>query len=45
MEDIKLVILLLYVDDIFLPGDEELITYERRRLSIEFEMKYLSMMH
>ena len=38
-------ILLLYVDDLFLIGEEELIKYERRRLSTEFEMKYLGMMH
>ena len=39
MEDIKLVILLLYVDDLFLTGEEELITDARRRLTTEFEMK------
>ena len=37
--------LLLYVDDLFLIGDEELIIDTRRRLSTEFEMKYLGMMH
>ena len=38
-------ILLLYVDDLFLTGDEELITDIRRRLATEFEMKNLGMMH
>ena len=37
--------LLLYVDDLFLTGKDELIKYARRRLAIEFEMKYLGMMH
>ena len=36
--------LLLYVDDLFLIGEEELIKYERRRLDIELEIKYLGMM-
>ena len=40
-----LVILTLYVDDLFLIGDEELIKDARRRLAIEFKMKYLGMMH
>ena len=33
--------LLLYVDDLFLIGKEELIKDARRRLVFEFEMKYL----
>ena len=37
--------LLLYVDDLFLTGKEELIKYARRRLVVEFEMKELGMMH
>ena len=45
VEDGRPVILLLYVDDLFLTGDEELITYARRILDTEFEMKYLEMMH
>ena len=36
--------LLLYVDDLFLIGKEELIKYARRRLASEFEMKDLGMM-
>ena len=39
------VMLLLYVDDMFLAGEDELIKYEKRRLSTEFEMKDLGMMH
>ena len=39
------VILLLYVDDLFLIGEEELITDAKRRLATEFEMKDLGIMH
>ena len=39
------VILLLYVDDLFLTGKEELIKDARRRLATDFEMKDLGMMH
>ena len=45
MKDEIPVILLQYVDDLFQIGEYELITYEKRRLSIEFEMKDLGMMH
>ena len=38
-------ILLLYVDDLFLIGDEELITDSKRKLAAEFEMKDLGPMH
>ena len=37
--------LLLYVDDLFLIGKEELIKVARRRLATEFKMKELDMMH
>ena len=37
--------LLLYVDDLFLIGKEELIKVTRRRLVAEFEMKDMGMMH
>ena len=37
--------LLLYVNELFLKGKEELINYSRRRLAVEFEMKDLGMMH
>ena len=39
------VMILLYVDDLFLTGKEELIKDARRRLVVEFEMKDLGMMH
>jgi hypothetical protein len=39
------VILLLYVDDLFLTGDEKIIIESKRKLVEEFEMKYLGMMH
>ena len=35
--------LLLYVDDLFLIGEEELIINASRRLDTKFEMKYLGM--
>ena len=37
--------LLLYVDDLFIIGKEELIKYARRRLAVKFEIKDLGMMH
>jgi hypothetical protein len=39
------VILLLYVDDLFLTGEEKLITECKKRLASEFEMKDLCLMH
>jgi hypothetical protein len=39
------VIQILYVDDIFLTGDEGLIAWCKRELTSEFEMKYLVLMH
>jgi hypothetical protein len=38
-------ILLLYVDDLFLIGEEKLITECKKKLSLEFEMKDLGLMH
>jgi hypothetical protein len=38
-------ILLLYVDDLFLTGEEKLITDCKKKLVAEFEMKYLGLMH
>ena len=38
-------ILLLYVDDLFMTGDEKLILDSKRKLAAEFEMKDLSTMH
>ena len=40
-----LVMLLLYVDDVFLIGKEELFKYARRRLATEFKLKDLGIMH
>ena len=39
------VILLLYVNDLFLTSKGELFKYARRRLAIEFKMKDLGIMH
>jgi hypothetical protein len=39
------VILLLYVDDLFLTGEENLIIECKQRLAAEFEMKDLGLMH
>jgi hypothetical protein len=39
------VILLLYVDDLFLKGEESLITNCKKKLAVEFEMKDLGLMH
>ena len=38
-------ILMLYVDDLFLTSEDELIEYAKRRLTIDFRMKDLEMMH
>ena len=37
--------LLLYVDGMFPTGEDEIIKDENRRLSIEFKIKYLGMIH
>jgi hypothetical protein len=39
------IILILYVDDIFLTGYEGIIAWCKRELTLEFEMKYLGLMH
>ena len=39
------VILLLYVDDLFVTGEDGLIDDMKRKLSADFEMKDLGMMH
>jgi hypothetical protein len=41
----QLVILILYVDDLFLTGDEELIAWCKRELTLEFKMKDIGLMH
>ena len=38
-------ILLLYMDDMFLTGEEKLILDSKRKLAVEFEMKDLDTMH
>ena len=38
-------ILVLYVDDLFLTGDEKLIEHCKSNLAVEFEMKDLGLMH
>ena len=38
-------ILLLYVDDLFVTGEDGLIADTKRKLIAEFEMKDLGMMH
>ena len=43
--DRRPMMLLLYVDDLFLTVEDELIEDAKRRLATEFEMKYLGMMH
>jgi hypothetical protein len=41
----ELKILLLYVDDLFLTREENLITKSKKKFAAEFEMKYLGLMH
>ena len=43
--DDRLMILLLYVDDLFLTGEEKLISECKKKLAAKFEMKDLGMMH
>ena len=45
VEDGRPVMLLLYVDDLFLTGEDELIVDAKMKLATEFEMKDLGMMH
>ena len=45
VEEENPVILLLYVDDLFVTGDDGLIADTKRKLVAEFEMKDLGMMH
>ena len=44
VEDVP-VILLLYVDDLFLTGNEKQIMESKKKLAEEFEMKDLGLMH
>ena len=45
VEDDKSMMLLLYVDDLFVTGMDGLIVDMKRNLVAEFEMKDLGMMH
>ena len=45
VEDGRPMMLLLYVDDLFLTRVKELIVDAKRKISTRFEMKYLGMMH
>ena len=45
VEEGNLVILLLYVADLFVIGEDGLIADTKRKLAVEFEMKDLGMMH
>ena len=45
VEDDKPLILVLYVDDLFLTGADPLILKCKRELAFEFEMKDLGLMH
>ena len=45
VEDGNPVMLLLYVDDLFVTGMDGLIVDTKRKLAAEFEMKDLGMMH
>ena len=45
LEDGNPVILLLYVDDLFVTGMDGFIANMKRKLAAEFEMKDLGMMH
>ena len=45
VEDGNPVMLLLYVDDLFVTGMDGLISNTKRKLATEFEMKDLGMMH
>ena len=45
VENDEIMILLLYVDDLFLAGKEKLINECKKKLATEFEMKDLGTMH
>ena len=45
VDDGRPMILLLYIDDMFLTGEYELIIYTKRRLATKFKMKDLGMIH
>ena len=41
----KLLIIVLYVDDLILECDEKMIKYCKEDLAREFEMKYMGLLH
>lgn len=43
--DVKLLILVLHVDELIITGDEQLIDSSKEDLTREFEMKYMGLMH
>ena len=45
VDDGGIMILILYVDDLFLTGKEILISECKQKLATKFEMKYLGTMH
>ena len=45
VENYELMILLLYLDDLFLTGEDKLIIECKKKLATKFEMKDLGMMH
>ena len=45
VEEGSLMILLLYLDDLFVTVEDGLIANTKRKLATEFEMKHLGMMH
>ena len=45
IEGVRLMMLMLYDDDLFQTGEKELIIDAKRKLAAEFEMKDLGMMH
>ena len=45
IEDDRIMILLLYVYDLFLTGNQKFINECKKNIATEFEMKYLGMMH
>ena len=45
VDDDEIMILLLYVDDLFLTGEDKPINGCKKNLTTEFEMKDLGMMH
>ena len=45
MVDGKILIIILYVDDLILKGDEKLITSSKEDLAREFDMKDMGLLH